>query len=501
MTAHERAVDETELGKIFWHCSDEDSGPDVGRSLGLGNGRSLWFGDITEARYEDAGPEAAALGTSCGTWIILYGPAANETVVLGKAIDGYVGEDALSTIAAAIRTAAAALPADEWQGYTNREAAAIVAMSFLADHDVKDASNPERWGWAKQFYLSAIREPHKGDCPLAEHQGPITCQRCCAEEAKTLADAILKAGALPAEAEGQIHPMKAAIAEWDRCTKEHGRDVYVSMQMAVAAALRASKWGVREPEGQISDDQVEATLRWEQVSESRWRAYSGKVYVGKVFKPSDTTDWMIAGEGPLLFAGGYDATLEKAKEGLERAWRYWLSEAAITAARVPVRSPEPQPGMPALRWEGDNCYLGTLYVGSVCSSFCWWHAHIVGVDADENIGRFESPDLARAAVEREVLKRLGMPAPAAMLWCCHIRGPDDMVPTQSYQEALALADEMLKFDRRPDIGENGPYASAVPALWPYGPEAHAEFYANRSEPDADYPLPAPPAAPQSEGEA
>ena len=35
--------DETERGMIGWHCSEEDGGPDVGISLGLGGGAlSTW---------------------------------------------------------------------------------------------------------------------------------------------------------------------------------------------------------------------------------------------------------------------------------------------------------------------------------------------------------------------------------------------------------------------------------------------------------------------------
>lgn len=88
-----------------------------------------------------------------------------------------------------------------------------------------------------------------------------------------------------------------------------------------------------------------------------------------------------------------------------------------------------------------------------------------------------------------------------LLWCCHVRGPDDMVPTASYAEALDLADRLLQFDRRPDRHECDPFASAVPALWPYGASAHAEEMAKRKLPNADYPLPAPSAPPAEAGEA
>lgn len=36
----------TERGAVTWYSSDEDSGPDVGLSMGLGNGEFLWVGEL-----------------------------------------------------------------------------------------------------------------------------------------------------------------------------------------------------------------------------------------------------------------------------------------------------------------------------------------------------------------------------------------------------------------------------------------------------------------------
>lgn len=44
---------------------------------------------------------------------------------------------------------------------------------------VFDDASPE---WAKRYVARAKVEPHRGDCPLAEHQGPITCDRCVWED-------------------------------------------------------------------------------------------------------------------------------------------------------------------------------------------------------------------------------------------------------------------------------------------------------------------------------
>lgn len=81
-----------------------------------------------------------------------------------------------------------------------------------------------------------------------------------------------------------------------------------------------------------------------------------------------------------------------------------------------------------------------------------------------------------------------------LLWCAHIRGPDDVVPCADYDSALELCDYLLhKFDRgaHHHKDDNWPYMSAVPALWPWSSEDHAMWLAKRSGPDTEYPLPVP----------
>lgn len=61
-----------ERGRIVWHCSEEDGGPDVGMSLGLGHGWAMWVGEITRAAHADGGEAVAALGDDCGWWLMIY---------------------------------------------------------------------------------------------------------------------------------------------------------------------------------------------------------------------------------------------------------------------------------------------------------------------------------------------------------------------------------------------------------------------------------------------
>ena len=90
----------SERGKITWHCSEEESGPDVGLSLGLGNNRVLWVGEITKAAWSQGGEDVAALGGDGGWWMILYVP---ELRVLGKFDDQYEAQDFIERLAATIK--------------------------------------------------------------------------------------------------------------------------------------------------------------------------------------------------------------------------------------------------------------------------------------------------------------------------------------------------------------------------------------------------------------
>lgn len=39
---------QTERGVVTWHCTAPDSGPDVGLSMGLGDGKLLWVGEVPD---------------------------------------------------------------------------------------------------------------------------------------------------------------------------------------------------------------------------------------------------------------------------------------------------------------------------------------------------------------------------------------------------------------------------------------------------------------------
>lgn len=61
-----------------------------------------------------------------------------------------------------------------------------------------------------------------------------------------------------------------------------------------------------------------------------------------------------------------------------------------------------------------------------------------------------------------------------ILWCCHVRGPDEVHAAPDYKTALLWSDACLKLDRRQPRHEYEPFLSAVPAPWPWSVETHAE---------------------------
>ena len=67
-----------------------------------------------------------------------------------------------------------------------------------------------------------------------------------------------------------------------------------------------------------------------------------------------------------------------------------------------------------------------------------------------------------------------------ILWCCHIRGPDDVHAAPDYETALKWSDMTNEMNWRGRRGKIVPPESwdacllkAAPAVWPWSAEAHA----------------------------
>jgi hypothetical protein len=64
-----------------------------------------------------------------------------------------------------------------------------------------------------------------------------------------------------------------------------------------------------------------------------------------------------------------------------------------------------------------------------------------------------------------------------LLWCCHVRGPDDVHAAPDYETALKWSDMVNEWSAKTNEGvkqEDQVWAKAAPALWPWSPENHAE---------------------------
>jgi hypothetical protein len=70
-----------------------------------------------------------------------------------------------------------------------------------------------------------------------------------------------------------------------------------------------------------------------------------------------------------------------------------------------------------------------------------------------------------------------------ILWCCHVRGPDDIYAAPDYETALKWSDMINATNWRaenPSVRIKDPtcfedcLVKAVPALWPYSAEEHAK---------------------------
>jgi hypothetical protein len=62
---------------------------------------------------------------------------------------------------------------------------------------------------------------------------------------------------------------------------------------------------------------------------------------------------------------------------------------------------------------------------------------------------------------------------APVLWCCHIRGPDEVHAAPDYETALAWADR-FNAEHGPKARELDVLCAAAPALYPWGAENHAQ---------------------------
>lgn len=77
------------IGRITWHTSDEDSGPDVGISLYLGENERIYVGEISRALFERCGgPEH--FDSDGGWFIVHFKPEGTE--LIAKCGENYLAQ-------------------------------------------------------------------------------------------------------------------------------------------------------------------------------------------------------------------------------------------------------------------------------------------------------------------------------------------------------------------------------------------------------------------------
>lgn len=91
---------DTTRGSVTWISSGEDEGPDVGLTVGLGNGAMLYFGEMPTSTLEDHAVDLKTFPD--GWWVVLY--AGKDTHILGAIPDTYAARDAVDVISAALRS-------------------------------------------------------------------------------------------------------------------------------------------------------------------------------------------------------------------------------------------------------------------------------------------------------------------------------------------------------------------------------------------------------------
>lgn len=95
-----QAIIETlRTGQIRWNCSGPDEGPDVGIEIGLPDGSTLYFGEISKALWSES--DLGSVSEHDGGWWIVHW-SHHGPVVLGRAADTVRHMDAVEGLAASI---------------------------------------------------------------------------------------------------------------------------------------------------------------------------------------------------------------------------------------------------------------------------------------------------------------------------------------------------------------------------------------------------------------
>ncbi|MBR1122085.1 hypothetical protein JQ628_11215 [Bradyrhizobium lablabi] len=95
--------EDTSIGGVTWHCSDEDSGPDVGISVYLGPDDRLWCGEVSRQLFDGADGQKH-YRDDYGWFIVRY--RGKETILLAKCAGEEAAREFIEQIGIWVRAAA-----------------------------------------------------------------------------------------------------------------------------------------------------------------------------------------------------------------------------------------------------------------------------------------------------------------------------------------------------------------------------------------------------------
>jgi hypothetical protein len=110
--------EDTSIGGVTWHSSEDDGGPDVGISIYLGEHDRLWAGEITRKAFEEN--NGSANFDSDGGWFLLRYQG-NDTKLIAKFGDGEEAREFIEQVAIWIRSAPAPAGADVREAFRNAD--------------------------------------------------------------------------------------------------------------------------------------------------------------------------------------------------------------------------------------------------------------------------------------------------------------------------------------------------------------------------------------------
>ncbi len=208
-----------ELGMFVDHSSYPDGGPDVGVSLGLGNGRMLYAGEAP-GRNGDA--------------LVLFGQ--HEHSDIAQNIDREAAYEMMGILAGAISRA--------------KSNGGIIPPIQSVETDLRD--NPVTPSLAEiEHRLAAVTEDDAYALPWSFGE---TCREGAAEITRLRAELSRLTGALAAETEAR----EKAEAELKQLSEMHDAVLAVRQESIDALAAAEAALAEREGEVEISDAQIEA---------------------------------------------------------------------------------------------------------------------------------------------------------------------------------------------------------------------------------------------------